>query len=110
MSDLPKVVGAPDEIFLQIGDDYIDGEEVQFDDLDEVTWCQHNIMPTDIAYVRRDIHERLQAENAKLRKHADALCERLASDHPVDQTIGAALPQEIYAYRADFPKEPSDDK
>lgn len=43
----------------------------------------------------------LQAESAKLRKHAEAMAD---ATHVYDWETHAA------AYRADFPKEPSDDK
>lgn len=45
--------------------------------------------------------EELERENAKLRKHAEAMAD---AKHVYDWETHAA------AYRADFPKEPSDDK
>jgi hypothetical protein len=45
-----------------------------------------------------------------LHGHANALRDRLVHEYTngplVDQSIGAALPQEVYDYDADFPRKP----
>ncbi|MFM0141798.1 hypothetical protein [Paraburkholderia sp. RL18-085-BIA-A] len=62
MSDDVKVINGPYLIYLQIGDDFDPGE-VDFSELQEVTWCADNIHGTDIAYVRADA---LTAANARI--------------------------------------------
>ena len=61
MSDDVKVINAPERIWLQIGDDF-ETDEVDFDELDGVTWCADSQFETDIAYVRADLYELRIAE------------------------------------------------
>lgn len=81
----PKCTGAPERIWLVVGD--LD-EDCKFDDLDEVTWSSEQIGNQDIEYVREDIVTDLRAslrreENARkvLAEENDRLrqrCNRLA--------------------------------
>jgi hypothetical protein len=43
----PKVLNPPERIYLQVGD--IE-EDCDFENCDEVTWCQDSIHNTDIEY------------------------------------------------------------
>jgi hypothetical protein len=62
---LPSFVKtSPERIYLVIGDNLEDGDE--FNDLDEVTWCQDKQYDTDIEYVRADVVCEIVA--AELRK------------------------------------------
>ena len=62
---LPSFVKtSPERIHLVIGDNLEDGDE--FNDLDEVTWCQDKQYDTDIEYVRADVVSEIVA--AELRK------------------------------------------
>lgn len=45
-----KVLNAPEEIYLVIGE--MDGQDVEFRDLEEVTWCDDSVYRDDIRYVR----------------------------------------------------------
>lgn len=58
--------------------------------------------PDQLDQEAADLIERLQA-------HANALEARLIHEYTegpcVDQSVGSALPQEIYDYRRDFPRE-----
>jgi len=67
MSD-PKVVNAPERIYLVTGDLF--GPDVEFSDLAEVTWCEDQQFDTDVPYVREDLHvaevERLRQRNREL--------------------------------------------
>lgn len=55
----------PNKIYLQIGDDtpkYID-----FNDLDEVTWCADRISENDIEYIRvKNMDSRNNSKNKRL--------------------------------------------
>jgi hypothetical protein len=43
----PKILNPPERIYLQVGD--IE-EDCDFENCDEVTWCQDSIHNTDIEY------------------------------------------------------------
>lgn len=63
----PKCTGAPERIWLVIGD--LD-QDCKFDDLAEVTWCSDQVGNQDIEYVRADTVTDLRAslfreENAR---------------------------------------------
>jgi hypothetical protein len=66
MSD-PKVVNAPERIYLVTGDLF--GPDVEFSDLAEVTWCEDQQFDTDVPYVREDLHV---AEVERLKRVRDA--------------------------------------
>lgn len=51
--DKPKFTNLPDRIFLNVGDDYLPFFEVDFRDLEGVTWCAHSQGEFDIEYIRR---------------------------------------------------------
>lgn len=61
MSNLIK--GAPAKIYLVFEVD----EEVEFNELDGVTWCSTRIGPSDVDYVRADVVRDMEIENARLR-------------------------------------------
>ncbi len=69
----PKVTGAPERIYINVGD--ID-EDCDFAELYELLWCTDKIDDADIAYVRADtvdtlIAAAIEAERATLAKHFD---------------------------------------
>jgi hypothetical protein len=82
MSADVKVINAPERIYLQIGDDFLPGE-VDFGDLQEMTWCADNIHGTDITYVRADA---LETANARI-----AVLETQITSLKSDASIEAAL-------------------
>ena len=45
-----RVLNPPNEIYLVIGE--LDGQDVQFKDLAEVTWCADSCFKDDVRYVR----------------------------------------------------------
>jgi len=56
-NDTPKVIGAPDAIWLCYGDlpsDLVHPKNVSIYD-DEITWCHHAIDASDVKYVRADM-------------------------------------------------------
>jgi predicted RNA methylase len=72
MSNLIK--GAPAKIYLV----FEVTEEVEFNELDGVTWCSTRVGPSDIEYVRADVVMDMETENARLR--ADLEFTKTASD------------------------------
>ena len=66
----PKVLNAPDRIYLQAGD-LID--DVLFGEMAEVTWCQDPVGDHDVPYVRADLHAALEAEVERLQAVRRAL-------------------------------------
>ena len=60
----PKVLNAPDRIYLQAGE-LID--DVLFGEMAEVTWCQDPVGDHDVPYVRADLHAALEAEVERLK-------------------------------------------
>lgn len=63
---VPKVTGAPERIWLVMGED--EGQDVAFRDCDEVTWSAHREFNMDVKYVRADLLAARDAEVARLRK------------------------------------------
>lgn len=45
-----KVLNAPETIYLVIGE--LDGQDIEFRDMEEVTWCADSVYRDDIRYVR----------------------------------------------------------
>lgn len=56
----PKVLNAPKRIWLNVGE--LEGEDVDFLDLHEVTWADQSMFRGDIAYVREDALAEQKAE------------------------------------------------
>lgn len=46
------IKNAPKRIYLQVGEDLPKNEDVNFKDLNEVTWCEDKINDSDICYIR----------------------------------------------------------
>lgn len=82
MTDDVKVINVPERIYLQIGDDFDPGE-VDFSELQEVTWCADDIHGTDIAYVRAGALEAANARIAELeaRPTAWVWCDSIYEEH-----------------------------
>ena len=47
-----KMKNIPERIYLQIGEDT--PKDCNFEELDEVTWCQDHVSDNDIEYVRKE--------------------------------------------------------
>jgi hypothetical protein len=66
---VPKVVNAPERIYLTTGDLFFD--PIEFSELADVSWCADRQFDEDVPYVREDLHhaevERLTAEVEQLR-------------------------------------------
>lgn len=45
-----KILSAPETIYLVIGE--LDGQDVEFRDLEDVSWCDDSVYRDDIRYVR----------------------------------------------------------
>lgn len=72
----PKVIGAPEEIWLVHGDIASDANHA---DCYEVTWCEDQQFDADVRYFRADRFERQAAERAALREAlAEAIDIRVA--------------------------------
>lgn len=71
------IKNVPTRIFLQpLCEDYIeelkdeeDEEEIiDFNSLNEITWCREKLFSYDIEYVRKDLYDNLLKEFIKLKK------------------------------------------
>lgn len=53
-AEVQRISGAPERIWLQVGDDVTGSVEMSEVDWREASWCQDKIFDTDIEYVRID--------------------------------------------------------
>lgn len=52
-----NIKNAPRKIYLSVGLEGVNLEDVDFKDLKDVTWCEHRIFDGDIEYIQADIME-----------------------------------------------------
>ena len=70
----PRVTDAPIEIWLQYGDELlVDTPHSTLARDGEVSWCDSQVFPFDVKYVRSDEVDRLRARVAEL-EAADGIC------------------------------------
>lgn len=53
-AEVQRISGAPERIWLQVGDDVDTADEMAEVDWGEASWCVEKIHSTDIEYVRID--------------------------------------------------------
>jgi hypothetical protein len=58
-----KFKNLPNKIYLNVGDIYTFEEEVDFKELDEVTWCEDKIDDNDIEYFLQPVENLTDLEN-----------------------------------------------
>lgn len=101
MSGAPKIIDAPDTIWLNYGDIERDCTHAECYREGDVTWCQEPVFDSDVKYVRADIGitsfadastlariAELERENAELRKDAERyqwLRRRRVFNQPADR-------------------------
>lgn len=81
-----KITNIPDKIYLQVDpEDWIEGDlnDIEFLDLDEITWCMDGINNSDIAYLKEELTHKV----------ADALANLLQACWQADAQ--AELPAEV---------------
>jgi len=49
-----KIKNVPTKIYLQVSDDIEEGDEINFDDLAEVTWSRDRVHSTDLEFTLTD--------------------------------------------------------
>ena len=82
----PRVTDAPIEIWLQYGDELlVDTPHSTIARDGEVSWCDSQVFPFDVKYVRSDEIERLRAEIDDLRARVAML------EAEADENAGSAI-------------------
>ena len=76
--DTPKIIGAPDVIYLIYGDIEEDCTHEECSVADCVSWCEDSQFDSDVAYVREELFDEMKAQRDEYARQVRELLSRLS--------------------------------